>query len=697
MSRLDRHVNTVRTKLALTTLLKSLAWSILAFVVVVLVNILVDRFLVYRLPHWVAFFWAGFGVSVAGAVAYAFWRRPSAKQAAVAIDERLGLKEKFSTALYVRSSDDPFAAAAVRDAEVTADNVSLHKRFPVQFPMAMLATFAVIFVTSLATLLDRHPLFASDDGAAKQTQAQKEKQSADTRKLLNKAIAEIDSMPPSSPADQVKIEAARQELANLRQNPVHDEAATQRSALKAMEDMQSIKDKIKEINAKVVQARNDSELFKNMGKPLDDNGPLSDVQKDIQKGDFGKAAQDVGSAVSNFDKMKPQDQQKTAEDMAKLASQLNNIANNKAAQKAIANKLQQMGAGSQQMQQLAQAMQGAANGDKQAQQQVGQLANQIAQQINSGQGMTPQQQQQVSQQVQQMVKQMQSNTNSQQTAQNMAAAASALATQMKAAAAGQAAGQKNGQQGKQGQQAQGQQGQGQGQQAQGQGQQGQGQGQQAQGQGQQGQGQGQQAQGQGQQGQGQGQQGQGQGQQAQGQGQQNGGGQSVADAKAEMQKQLQQMQDAADAQADANAQQGDNGQGNGNGNGQNGNQGGQQQAQAGGQGTWKPGDANQKGAGSGGPGISSGGARPRGEETPVGFDQKIAASVADENGKLLNSRFVKTTSDKGTSHVALKDVIESAKKDQVDEVDQDRISRPEQAVVKRYFDDLQQGKSDGQK
>jgi hypothetical protein len=436
-----------------------------------------------------------------------------------------------------------------------------------------------------------------------------------------------------------------------------------------MDDMQAIKDKVKEVHDKAVQAKNDSELFRTIGQPIDDAGPMADVQKDIAKGDFGKAAQDVENAVKNFDKEKPADQEKAADSLAKLADQLKQIGNNTQAQKQIADKLQQMGANSQQMNQLSQALQGAANGDKQAQQQVSQMANKIAQQINQGQGMTPQQQQAVNQQVQQMVKQMQGNANAQQTAQNMAAAASALAQQMKAAATAQAkAGQQGGKQGGQQQAAGGQQAGGQ-----------QSAGQQAGGQQTGGQQAGQQAGGQqaGQQAGGQQNGGQGQGQQA------------IADAKAQMQQQLQNLQEAADAEAEAQAQQ----QG-GNGPGADGNDGPNGQdanAQSGGQpGQWKQGEAKDHGAGSGGPGISDGGARPKGEETPVGFDKKIAASVADEKGKLLNSRFVKTTAEKGTSHVELQSVIQSAEKDAADEVDQDRISRPEQAVVKRYFDDLKQ-------
>src|SRR5690606_33538633 len=83
-------------------------------------------------PMW----WIGGAAAVAviGSLIWAIVHRPTPHDAAVAIDLELGLKEKFSTALYARNQTDPFAQAAVRDAEQTAENVSLHKRFPLRWP-----------------------------------------------------------------------------------------------------------------------------------------------------------------------------------------------------------------------------------------------------------------------------------------------------------------------------------------------------------------------------------------------------------------------------------------------------------------------------------------------------------------------------------------------------------------------------------
>src|SRR5687768_7355581 len=112
MSRLDRHVNLVQGKLTLSLLLSALAWSLLGFGTLVLLTVLFGKLFAIYPPKPMAFFWSGLALAVAGAVAFALSRKPSPQQAAVAIDERLGLKEKFSTALYMRpTSSDPFAAA----------------------------------------------------------------------------------------------------------------------------------------------------------------------------------------------------------------------------------------------------------------------------------------------------------------------------------------------------------------------------------------------------------------------------------------------------------------------------------------------------------------------------------------------------------------------------------------------------------
>src|SRR5438046_4252527 len=152
MSRLDQHVAKVQNKLALVRFVVALSWTLLFGAIAVAIGIVVDRAFHVRPPKYMWFIYGCAGAAVVAAFIYAIARRPSSKTAAVAIDEKLGLKEKISTALFMRPSSDPFAAAAVKDAEDTAKRVVVESRrhFPLQFPRA---SYGTVVVAALAVLL----------------------------------------------------------------------------------------------------------------------------------------------------------------------------------------------------------------------------------------------------------------------------------------------------------------------------------------------------------------------------------------------------------------------------------------------------------------------------------------------------------------------------------------------------------------
>jgi len=699
MSRLDRHVNVIRTKLFLETLFATLAWALLGVAVIVLLAVVIDR----RVVNWMpligrpdVWFYCLLGLAVIGAAGWAMYRRPTAKQAAVFIDDGLGLKEKFSTALYVRQLNDPFAAAAVRDAEATADNVSLQKRFPIRQPKHGVATVLVGMLAAVCVMwLGANPMFVRAEPPADKAQAtvitpeQKEAQ-----KLLTDALRAIDQAPPDI-AKSEKIGLARQEIAQQLKAPSKSAEQQRRTALSTMQELDELKNqKIKDQQKFAAK----QELFNRLqtinSVQLADNSPLEGLKDALGKGSAGDAAKEIEDVTKKFDQMKAEEKQKTADDMQKLAAHLKDQAKQPQQQmQQLANQLQQMGASQQQVQSMANLMQQAAAGNQQAQQQVQQAANQIAQQINNNPNLTPQQQKALTNQVNQIAQQMQGAASNQQQAQAMANAAQQLAQAMQQQS-GNAQQQANAQQGQQGQ-PQGQQGQQQGQQANSGQQQGQGtqQGQQQGGQqGQTGQQAGQQqanaGQGSqpGQQGNQPGQQG-GQGQQP-GQGQGQGQQQSVADAGQSFAQQLEQMQQADGQQAQG--QQPGQGQDEGTFPGAEG-QDGQAQADGGGQnggvGAFQEGDPQGQGQGAGGPGQAIGG-RPKGTVAPFVVKPEQSPTKTNDKGELIASQFIKAVNEKGTSTAEAQKVIETAEKESAEEVEQDRISRQEASIVKKYFDDL---------
>src|SRR4051812_16992954 len=104
MTRLDYHVADVRTKLAFRRFVQTLSWVACAAAGALVRAILVWKWFAWgRPPHakWIA-------LGVVGGIAFVvalieFIRRPSAQHAALEIDRKLGLQEKFSTALTMRN------------------------------------------------------------------------------------------------------------------------------------------------------------------------------------------------------------------------------------------------------------------------------------------------------------------------------------------------------------------------------------------------------------------------------------------------------------------------------------------------------------------------------------------------------------------------------------------------------------------
>jgi hypothetical protein len=702
MSRLDRHVAQVRAKLTLGLFLRALGATVAAFCGLLVLGLAVDRLARVGVPRASLWVWIGTGLTLVAAVVYAFVRRPTAHQAAVAIDQKLGLAEKFSTALYARAnagSADPFAAAAVSDAERTADNVSLSRRFPIAFPSTgYWAGLAAVVLALAVWLMPTLDLFGRD--AARQAAARKASEQKSARQQIEQALARVAALPPSA-KNAPQVQLAEQEAHLALQQPTIDPVQATDTAMKLQEAKQAGMDEVKQ-GQQFAQAQANQQMFNSLNPSADDKGPVADASRDIAKGDFAKAMDKLQSLPQKFGDMAPADQKAAAQQMAKMAAQLDKLAHDPAAVQHLQQQIQQMGIPPQQAQQIAKTMQQAAQGNPQAQQQLQQMKAQVAQQMNGGKGPTPQQQAAINKAMQQM----QAAANTQATAQQMSGAAQAMAQAMAQVAGAKpqqvASGPQPAQQGQAGQPAQGakpggtKQGAGQQPMAGGQSPGAQAGQQQANAGGQQKQGtSGQQQPGGKQPGnqQANGQQpgGNQPGQQAGGnQPGQTGGGNQPGGQQPSMAQAQQQMQDALgqmdavqkDNEQQAAAQNGDGGDGNnpGQGQGQQPGQGGQGGPNQGGQGGGPK--NNQKGNGGGFGGVG-------------GVQSKAAASytvtqVQDPsqriaNGRMLAKTFVKAPQDKGASTIQFTPAAASAVKDATDDVPEENVPKEAQSIVRGYF------------
>ena len=668
---IQSHVAAVRRKMILQRFVRRFALTLLVLGAAVWGVALALRLFATHLPGgpWV---WIGGGVAVAAVVAYlmALRNAPTPFDAAVAIDERLGLKEKFSTALAFAGSDDPFAGLAVADAGRAAGKVDLRRKFPISWPKLYYGVpFWALLV--LLTLWLVPSLDFSSPAVAKAEVKQQidEKASAEVQQIVKNGMDALATLPPEV-AERQELRVAKDQLAQARDEAGRDPAGARQTAREAQDKLaEAIKQQI-EKGQKYAQAREDAKTFRGITPPAEEQGPVADAHRAMAQAKFDEAIKDLSKTVDQFDKMSQADQQKAAEQMKQLAQSLQQAQTNPQAAQQAQQQMQQMGMTQQQAQQAQQLAQQAAQGSQAAQQQLQQMAQAAQQQMNNGQGATPQQQQQMQQAVQQMQQQAQSSA----TAQQMGQMAQQMAQAMQQAASPQAGGQQQPQQSQQPQAGQ--------------------QGGQQQGGPQQQQPGGQPPQ-------------QGQGQpQAGGQGQQQmqGAGQQMQDALAQMQAV---QQDAAQMQAAQAAQaamaQGQQGQGQPGGQapgqgapgGQQG-QPGQGQGQPGGNnpqasdanfGKWAAGDPKGQGGGGGGPGQGAGGRAPV-AAAPFGFTPEVSKSHDDSTGKTIASTLIKADALKGESKATVQQIVESETKEATDEVDQQRVSRQAQQAVKQYFQSM---------
>ncbi|MGA3067594.1 MAG: hypothetical protein ABSF29_12190 [Tepidisphaeraceae bacterium] len=630
MDRLDSHILAVRNKLTLAEFLRIWGQALLYLAVIVWMAVLAQKAMNRLLPHTGTLFWIGLSATVLTAAIWSLAHRPTPYFAAVALDHELHLKEKFSTALHVRPSDDPFAKAVVLDAQQTAQAVSLHQKFPLKFPRSA-GVAAAIFLAALlmAWLLPPMHLLATSPPNPAAVALTADQTARD--KLVSDQLPRIEQGAKLLGSNDA-IQRASADLEKAAHTTDGDELHARRSALAALQDYQkAIRDELQK-NQEFQNAQTIKESLSQMGGAIDESTPMGKAQNDLKTGDLDSAMSQIATAVNDFNKMTPDQQQKMIQQAQQMSQQLSRAANDPATGRQIAQQLMQMGASQAMAQRMSAAMQQAAAGDKQAAQQLQQMARQMSQQMNNGQGPTSQQQQRM----QSMMAKAQALANSQAQAGALSSAAQQLAGAMSQA-------QGTPQPGHPGQQP-----------------------------------------GPGQSNPQLSQAGQNLQQQLQ---------QMQAQAK---DAQAMKAAADASSQAAADAAAGLNPGGPGSGNGQDqtaGSSNSQPQISPGQDSTDQNSNTNSQaqGQGQGAGGKGPGGAKnPDMVETPYHMQQVVDPSKDIDGGRILASRYVKAGIDPGQSTAGLKAAAVSGEQDEPDDIEQDHVSRDAQQAVKDYFSSIQQ-------
>jgi hypothetical protein len=343
---------------------------------------------------------------ICAAVAAVLWlrRRPSELQVAIAVDDRLDLKEKLSTALHCRERSDVFSSAAMEDAVTAArdprSREAVRRKFRVAAPPRWWISPVIIAAVVGVLFAPQADLFAKEDPVVVAERNDAQKQAEQSIEVVAKSIED-------KPLLKTELESLMEELAQESKDPTQLDKPEdiKRDALREMTKLNNALDDI--INGekgKTAQALEDklSQL-----KAMEEDGLSKELADALAEGDFksAKAALEKIAEQAASGEMTQEQKDAAAEQLANIGEQLEQLAQQ---QKALEDALRQAGMNPQlanNPQALQQAIQQNQNLNQQQKQQL--------QQMQQAQQQACQQCQGLGQACQQMAQAMQNGQNGQ--------------------------------------------------------------------------------------------------------------------------------------------------------------------------------------------------------------------------------------------------------------------------------------------
>jgi hypothetical protein len=321
----DRILRTVGRRTSINVLLEAAGLTLSAGAAAAAAAVIVQRTTALHL--WQTWTAAAFLAAILMAtLLWWFPRRPGRMQAAILADQRLALRERFSTALATEKLSDPFARAARVDALDAARRASPQGRFPIRMSKRWAyAGGGWLVVMVLALLLPDMDLFGRHKEQQDKLQlAQQIDQARQDVQVVSRevkvAVRKIDDPALAKALDSLDKPMEAGKPAEMRQE--------------AIRKLSNLSDQVKQI-----QQSENAMATKALERAMKDlrgaklSPPAEKVRDALAKGDFAKAADAAREIQKDLaaSKLTEQQQKDLAEQLAKLGEQLAKLADERKA------------------------------------------------------------------------------------------------------------------------------------------------------------------------------------------------------------------------------------------------------------------------------------------------------------------------------------------------------------------------------
>jgi hypothetical protein len=317
-------------RLAAVRFLRAVAWSLAGAATLSLLLVLLERSSPAVALPWRSLLVAMAAVVVVAGLAWMRLTRPSEVELAVLVDERLGLKERLSTALAVRERADPFARAACEDATRIAADRAVRERAGRAFPVRAgrecgVAAGVAALAVAAYLLVPQGDLFSPEE-APDRTELVAVRTEADA------AMAEILRKVEESPALAAELRQ-KGEIGDAAPRP--DERAPEPKATpdearrEAIRRMNELQRKLEEI-AKGEQALATEALRQQLAKlEVAADAETKELAEALHKGDFAAAKAAFETLREEAAKKGDAERQELEKKLNELAQQVGQLAENR--------------------------------------------------------------------------------------------------------------------------------------------------------------------------------------------------------------------------------------------------------------------------------------------------------------------------------------------------------------------------------
>ncbi len=330
MSEIREKVKQAQRRLWLIRWLGHLGWSLAGAAAVFAAFVVVERLALAMENEWRVFQWVGGSLAGAGLLASIIWTlitRESLSIAAARLDDAAMLKERLSTALHFSSSPDPFAKAAVADADRVSRMVTPRKYLPVRVPRSASYCGGAFFMSLMLCWL-----FPVVDLAGKQAVRQEQQLKQEQLKRTQAEVKPIIDKLKKLQTKRPELKGETQPAAELAMAKLDTPMDLRRAAIKKVNDAAAQVNEKKNQTA-LAKVEDFKQMLRRLAAQPTPPSTVGNLSKSLAKGDFKSAKESLESLRNELSKAPTTPEEKARQeqlrsDLRKLAQQVNKIAEN---------------------------------------------------------------------------------------------------------------------------------------------------------------------------------------------------------------------------------------------------------------------------------------------------------------------------------------------------------------------------------